>query len=192
MKHMDTYGYYGIGMAKNWAETRKLNPILYQKANSYLADDIKTILKKFGEESVKRNENEEVPESSFAMLDVTRYIKPYEGELFKSSNLKNEKKRFYDEREWRYVPNIQIYVTHHLSESEFKDIKKLENANREMEKVKLDFEPDDIKYIILKEKSEISGMIKSIREIKGTKYPINVVEELYSKIITCQQIKEDF
>ena len=48
------------------------------------------------------------------------------------------------------------------------------------------------KYIILKEKSEISGMIKSIREIKGTKYPINVVEELYSKIITCQQIKEDF
>lgn len=35
--HIETYGYYGIGMSKEWAERNKLNPILYLKQNSFVS-----------------------------------------------------------------------------------------------------------------------------------------------------------
>lgn len=69
----------------------------------------------------------------------------------------------------------------------------LSSKNEVLKRFKLSFEPEDIRYIIVKEENEIYPMINDLSEIKS-KY-VNregVIEILSSRIITCKQILEDF
>lgn len=60
--------------------------------------------------------------------------------------------KFYDERELRYVPPPEM--TNHrnlfLSEEEYNDLKIRGQFNSIVRKLRLSFESDDIRYIIIK------------------------------------------
>lgn len=65
------------------------------------------------------------------------------------------------------------------------------NANEKMKIHKLEFIPQDIKYIIVKDENEIFPMITAMKEIKD-KYDKRTLEILTSRIITSEQILFDF
>ncbi len=97
--HRKNYGYYSIGLSKNWGIANRLNPLIYMPNDTYLHSRLSAIF------SISKREHEtgdysEMPVMNlFYELKKLRYIiKPY-------SNVETNYK-YYDEREWRYIaPN---------------------------------------------------------------------------------------
>lgn len=188
--HVQDYGSYGIGMARHWVEKHKLNPVLYLKKESILSANIANMISNLSSKDVYGLND--LRDSKKALLELIRYLKPYEGMLYR--NEKKKKKRFYDEREWRYVPNPDKYKSkkYVLSESEFNDIETRKAANLKLEKAKLSFEPVDIRYIIVDEIG-FTDILQHLTNIsKKNKYDNRTLRILTSKILTYEQIKYDF
>lgn len=205
-KHINTYGRYGLGMTKKWAREKGLNPVLYLRHASLLQNNLIKIarhatiglsqdaLKKVLGDTLERKKQLTEEPAWMATFNILRYVKLYKGTLFKNPPKKNIK--FYEEREWRYVPDIDINSGKNspqmfLSETEFQNERVRENEEKKIESYKLTFEPDNIKYIIIDNEDEISKMIPKLKEVKN-KYSHSTVEKLVSRIITTNQILHDF
>ncbi len=187
--HIETYGQYGLGMTKEWGLRKGLNPVIYFNKNSHLAKNYNVLTKDL---MWQRSP------TAKAFKETTGYMKPYEGILYRDGKATVEKVRFYDEHEWRYLPDrsiltdngIRLFLQHH----QYMNPQELAVANSalETEKTRLAFEADDIKYIIIEDEGQINNMIKELRAIKGSRYDKNTVDRLVSRIITVKQIKNDF
>lgn len=180
--HIDTYGEYGIGMSKNWAKKNNLNPVIYLEKDSILTSSIVSEIK-----ATIKNGN--IDKSK--ILNVIRYIKSYQGEFRRKGKIITGVK-FYDEREWRYVPKSDSKLKFWLTAKELVDDAILAEGNLKLQDFTLDFEIDDIKYIIIKNESEIPTMISAMKHIKSKKYDAKEIEILISRIITTEQINRDF
>jgi hypothetical protein len=192
-KHIEAYGCYGIGMTKDWATKKCLNPVLYLNKDSILTSNLKFIVSQIASTIRKLADDNKTKirlEFANAIVGLAGYIKPYEGVLYRN-NKRFEKVKFYEECEWRYVPYMDLNAINVMSKGDYEDGVARAAANLKAEKAKLSFEPDDIKYLIVREEREILSMVKSIREIKS-KYDSNIVEILTSRVITCEQIIHDF
>ena len=120
-----------------------------------------------------------------------RYIKNYQNDLVRKGETFKDY-RFSDEREWRYVPDIESKFPFILPADEFENEKQKEEANALLQNVILDFNPDDIKYIIIDSDAEISEFVFELKASKGKTYTHDQVERLMTRIITTSQIKTDF
>ncbi len=177
--HLDYYGGYGIGMKKEWGMLHKIAPVLYMHQNSYLSDCISALA-----EDMK---------DLRCMMKVLRHIKRYEGEVMKDG--KRVRKRFYDEREWRWIPFLpgnDIEEIPSLTEEEYNDPDIRSKADSELARtVRLDFCPNDIKYIVVSSADEVREVIERIRLIKGI-YTENDLRLMCTRILCTEQIKTDF
>lgn len=197
--HMSFYGNYAIGLKKDWGEKNKVSPLMYCHKNSIISNRLVTIRNEFEKHKAK------TILSFTSLIDILRFVKPYEGY---QKNSKGEKVpvRFYDEREWRYVPVDQIreakkkgddsiqltlYKKYYKPDGKI-DWDYINDNNKKIEKFSLDFTPDDIKYIIVKHEDERYELAKKIEEIKGDKFTHKDIKVLTTKIISVEQIKEDF
>lgn len=189
-KHMENYGDYGIGMSKEWAGKNKLNPVLYLRSGSYttqiLGDVLITILKDVRKTREIGVVIRSLSRSGGLLLKLFSFTKSFECRTDKGIV------KYYDEREWRYVPELSSYNGKQimLREDQFID-PLLSEENEKLKKAKLSFQPKDINYIIIKEESERLNLINEIGWIKG-KYDENTRRILLSKIITAEQIRQDF
>lgn len=120
--HIETYGHYGIGMSKEWAEKKGLNPILYLKRNSKLSKnlslmklDITELLQSVGKFETRRS-----------FLYLFRYLKNYEGNYLKGITYNKRKFNFYNEREWRFVPNTSVLSMDRYNNPQIKEVYNLE------------------------------------------------------------------
>jgi hypothetical protein len=179
--HIKTYGNYGIGMSKEWAERQGLNPVIYLNRNSRLSNNLSAIKLSLSE-LLRTPDNDKVG-TYLGFLYVLRYLKNYKGKFPKDEDRKADV-IFYNEREWRYVPTTDV-----LSKVDYLDRDKREHYNSQLPI--LSFGPNDIKYIIVNDDSEIKETIDAVREMKP-KSPPSVVDILTSRIITSEQIKNDF
>lgn len=185
--HIETYGVYGIGMSKEWAERKGLNPVIYLNRNSHLSNNLSAI--KLSLSEVLRTPDNEKVGTYLGFLYVLRYLKNYKGKFLKDE-VRNADVIYYNEREWRYVPTTHVISSADvLSENDYlnKDTREYFSSLLPA----LSFEPNDIKYIIVDRESEIEETINTIRKIKS-KYPPPVVDILTSRIVTSEQIKNDF
>lgn len=190
--HISTYGEYGIGMSKEWAIKKQLNPIIYLKENSHLAISYSSILKDLIN-FPKNCETDKFTDNIInEYMNILKFLKPYEGS-FKRNDKNINSVRFYNEREWRYIPtlpdNEEFYI--YLKKEQFNDAVMLAQANSKMEEFALTFEPKDIKYLFVKDETEIHSMIQALRQIKQ-KFSDKEIDILASKILTTDQLKEDF
>jgi hypothetical protein len=187
-EHIGKYGAYGIGLTKEWAQKHKLNPVLYIQSNSYLSVSIEDSYRAIALGSV--NDWAVLNESQKNWLNILRHVKNYEADLSRGGEvIKNY--RFSDEREWRYAPNYidcNEMAIHHDS---YKTDDEKKEMNEKLKKLRLNFEPNDIKYIIIERESEISEFVEILKKSKGNKYSYNDVERLMTRIITSEQIKTD-
>lgn len=169
-EHMKLYGRYALGMSKMWGIKRGLNPLIYLCQQSDLT---KTL------EELRNNRNNR----EFSLLEA--YIKPY------SSRTQN-KIRFYDESEWRYVPIAKKEDDILIRPEVYTNKERLIEANQRIgEKYRLSFEPRDIKYIIIKKDAERGQIIDAIADAK-IKYDLDTRKILSSRILSSKQILEDF
>jgi hypothetical protein len=186
-EHLKFYGNYGIGMKKEWGIKNRINPVLYLHSKSSLATSIAVLMKSSFEGEDKQIY---VFESIF---ELTNYVKLYEGYVIR--NGKKIFKRFYDEKEWRWIPKRvkdRKINLNFLMAQEFNTPEKREAANAAIfDYDRLSFDPDDIKYIIVSKEEEILPMIKNLEKIKE-KYDNDTVQRLTSRIISAEHIRADF
>lgn len=183
--HISKYGTYGIGLTKEWAERQKLNPVLYVEKDSLLSRSYLTVYKEYLVDSGKSIENLDLKEKS--IVDILRYIKNYQNDLVRGDQVFNNY-RFSDEREWRYVLDFEekaqlIYASKNFNKTA---------ANKTLNNYRLEFEPNDIKYVIIQSENEITEFLELLRTTKGKTYTYQDVERLMTRLITTEQIVEDF
>lgn len=182
--HLNIYGNYGIGMNRSWGIKNQMNPVLYLESNSRLSISLmKSIEDLFDHKSM--SEYEIVNNNHF--YEILRYIKNYEGNFVYRGKLVKKDYKYYDEKEWRYVPNgIPSYY------NVIKDgVKERLNRETDFENFKLHFTPDDIKYLIVESESEIDDLITQLKRVKGGFEELKV-DRLISKVLTTEQIEQDF
>ncbi len=184
--HIEKYGKYGIGLSKEWATRMGLNPVLYIEQQSHLANNLcsamETFLGSYGP-------NGKLTNSQTYLVDVLRYIKNYQGDLQRKNKKTIKNYRFSDEREWRYSPPHSDTYEMIVPRKEYESDK--ENYDASIKDLRLRFEPNDIKYIFIKEDSEITDFVDILRRTKGKTYSHQDVERLMTRLLTTEQIMND-
>jgi hypothetical protein len=187
-KHIDRYGKYGIGMTKEWGIKNRLNPVIYVNTNSKLSNSFikltNSIVELLGEHCT-----ENTKDASDELMNLLKFIKPYQG-FDETSNEHNIK--FYDEKEWRYVPEISFdtQIDNSLSILEYYDSATLQKANEKLKDYKLTFTPADIRYIFIPSQKEIHFIITLLKKTKI--FSAEEIEIITTKILTIEQIMDDF
>ena len=199
--HVQNYGPYAIGLSKRWAENKGINPVMYELPDSNAVSTIRECLDITIPDLIGQNlDSQEVNKKMMVLGEYIRYflsyLKPYAGQKWDSNGFGGDIIRFYDEREWRYIPEYIEMKNNSLRsfilKEDFVDMDKRVEFNAKLERsFKLKFEPKDIKYIIVKDEEEVLQTVKGVNEIKR-KYSYEDVEVLKTKIISMERIREDF
>jgi len=203
--HMKTYGRYGIGLSKEWGKRNKISPMLYVHENSAIIFGVRKMLEKVFDFFSKDYVHFDIKPTNILtnIKDIANvfdelqwimsFIKPYEGKLWRNGKYTSDKIRFYDEREWRFVPKLpEEFLPRILTKAEYSDQNQKYSANEKLKEITaLKFEPSDIKYIIVYKESEIIPIINEIERIKS-KYNEDQIKLLCSRVISSEQILEDF
>lgn len=189
--HIDSYGSYGIGLSKTWAKKEGLNPVLYVEKDSNFA---LTFTKQF-ERMLKLEGEAAEPYKEYVndFFEFCKYIKLYEGPL-KTGKINEDNYRFYDEREWRFSLSDDllagIQISGALLSKEY--LKDKEGANKKLEEFSLKFSFVDISYIIVDDESEIPDLLKCLDQNFEDKCTARDLKILSTKILTKNQICNDF
>lgn len=193
--HLDFYGSYGIGLSKDWGKNKGLTPVTYIHENStqiiYLKKLVAYIVKKAANSETPTQMPDELLDPFTLIFELTSFLKMYEGQIWRID--KYITKRFYDEREWRFVPNVSNDgTTYRLFKEEFLNEVRRADANEVLaQKHKLLFIANDIKYLIVKKQNEMLSLSDALDSMLGV-YSSTEIKVLKTKIISCEQITEDF
>lgn len=184
--HLSVYGDYGIGMTKSWGKQNGISPVLYTYPGSLLMNRLRRLMKML--DGIPKS-----PDQPFRSAhDFVSFLKPYEGELHRASGTL-ENIRFYDEREWRFLPELpKDFVPLFLAKEQFMNSAMRTQANLKLADIcRLSFEPKDIRYLVVRHEEEIVPLTNQIEQIK-IKYSPDDVRLLKTRVITAEQIKSDF
>lgn len=190
-EHIGSYGSYGIGLSKEWAKRNHLNPVLYLEYGSVISNYILNEGKRIVQ--IKRVDKEVFWQERDRFTEIVGFCKNHEGPLIRKGEMINPNYAFYNEREWRYLPDKDTLneIPINLSPSDYENDR--ESWNKEISSIYLHFGYDDIRYIIVKSEEDITHVIKCLRDryesegISATK-----LNSLYTRILTVERIQNDF
>ena len=206
--HPDFYGKYAIAFSKKWGEQNKLQPVHYLSEQSECTSQFSRMFCELLEE-------DDLPASiSDALLNWLCYFKPLRGDMrrrFVSNGADSTEavecviyKNFHDEHEWRYVPIGKSINGDPLDCLIANDAVKsgvLKEVSDELEKdeyqeIWLKFQYEDIRYIIVPDKSGRLELIKTIRMLPDDLFLMDDIDVqrdiLISKILVFDEIIKDF
>jgi hypothetical protein len=195
-KHLDSYGHYGIGLKKDWAVKKGLNPVLYLEKQSSLSETLMHQVMRFHENKKELLKNPTATKIDEVwrqdLITLCSHVKNYDGDLL-IDGVQIPNYRFYDEREWRYVPSKTELKGNQRAILHDKYLADKEKFNKEVGKVKLEFNiAEDISYIIVKEDEDIHKALDFITQNFKKTLTASDVEILMTKIISTNQIINDF
>jgi hypothetical protein len=188
-KHMDAYGRYGIGMRKEWGTKRKVAPVLYTYRGSRLATSLHSLIVGVNRLSAAKKDVRQIQDHFY---NVTSFIKPYRGLLVRHGK-RMARHKFYDEREWRFVPRMpRDFFRYGMLKVDYLNPQRRYQANAALwRRSRIRFAPSDIKYIIVARESEIIHAIHHVEYAKSRFGP-DQVRLVISRIVSAEQILEDF
>jgi len=219
--HINVYGRYAIGLTKEWGKRKQISPVMYALENSISSRVIRRGLSRIEKSIHKTNSHlstlySKNPKNKFdekdklideladtlarvdnGLMDMMSFTKKYSG-IFMRNGKRYRNVCFYDEREWRYLPDhpflYRQQIPSYIRKSAYLDLEKRKEANAKLERPEcmLEFSPSDIRYIIVSNNQEILPMVDSIHQIKGSKYSYNDLRLLTTRIISMEQILQDF
>jgi hypothetical protein len=196
--HTERYGNFGIGIKKEWAISNLINPIFYVIENTVLAGMLNNISKALIDLGDIMESNKdlklklwEVTSNLYPSFEyLSQHVKPYNYQRIPS---RQENRKFYDEKEWRYVPdpigfeNLILYPYLYETDEELQEA--VEIANKQIKIRNLSFKPDDVTIIIIEEERYRD----EVEEVICNFFNLNKFQnyELFSnKIKTIAQIKD--
>lgn len=164
-EHFDWYGRYGIGIKRSFARENGVKPVWYVTSESPL---VKSLIN-----------NKDLNE--YERKHLLPYLKQYTGrQEYKDGE--NKRKKFYDEREWRYIPDNSLVEI-------FFGTSKSKNSPRKIEQQRMKLDLSAIEYIIIDNEKEFDKIIPVLKDLSNEKVRY---EFLLSKIMTSKQIEKDF
>ena len=180
-EHMHLYGEYGIAFSKAWGISKGIQPLQYVNRNSVLCKDFSTAFM-----TAMRNE-EDTPTVNFLLTQML-YMKPIEGIM--PRNGAEIEKNFTDECEWRYIPDVsKIGLPLAVTDSEIAGVGILNETIGDNACCWLQYDFEDVKYIILKSEDDFSDLCSVIDEVISDE---DMKRKLISKTILWSEAKEDF
>jgi hypothetical protein len=141
-EHLQQYGYFGIGLKKEWGIRNGLAPVIYTHSKAKTRPAISRLLAgpSGGMDAESINDR----------WFLAAHTKPFRGSAWRNGQVQRFT-RFYDEREWRYVPPVQkgrdLFI-HFSAYSHGPTRSELEQ--RYQRDYSLPLTPDDIQYLIVK------------------------------------------
>ncbi|WOK07071.1 abortive infection system antitoxin AbiGi family protein [Imperialibacter roseus] len=215
--HTSTYGDYGIGLKKSWAEKHGITPVAYVYKNSKWVEQLWEMVKIFEQYEPEIKERSLTFSNGFSKKYsrenihfknveafgnhyryILSFIKPYEGKLFRIGKKNKNAVKFYDEKEWRYVPPgiippfipAKSYMS--MMETGLDDELKSYTENIEQHYM-LKFKIEDINHIILRNDSKISDLIKFIDQNPVLYDAVPEFREiLLTKVQTLEKLQIDY
>ena len=195
--HTDFYGGYAVAFSKRWGEEKGLQPIVYVNSESDYTKTLKDYLK----ESLRAEKLNDV--SYNYILSTLGHIKPIRGEMERitdSGKIVKVIKNFHDEKEWRYVPRQEELIRNNLQNIIVSEnvLKKRSTINRELQNIEyqniwLRFEYEDIKYIIVPNRTERIELIKFINLLPDNNFRDEIDKDiLISRILVLEEIRGDW
>lgn len=194
LKFFLKYGKFGIGLTKDWANRNGLSPVMYINRHSDLMDKliggINGIYTHLGlVDNMAQSTNLNI--AYLNVMNTYRYIKNYEGELWRKGKLEDENYRFADEREWRFVPKLDTEgIPPFISISKIRTSQQKSTFNAKVAHIRLTFQPDDIKYLVVEKDTDISELITTLHQVKN-RFDEETRNRLASRILTVEQIETD-
>lgn len=186
--HIKDYSSVGIGLSKKWGLKKNLNPIVYCPKGSLIIKVAKFLDEQINwQEKEKSNQKEIIRQ----FLRLAKLIKPLKGTIQIKSRRKNrtiENKDFYQESEWRYTP--EELITQYISGDDNEFAAKLDEYNSKAKEYKLEFAPEDVKYIFVPKEDDIPDIANCISE-EFDQSNKNQSQILISKIISLDTIRSD-
>ena len=183
--HAEFYGKYGIGLSKDWATRKGLNPVLYVQSESAVKESFLQIFE-FMHRHASSNEKEQ------GHVDWTRhllsFVKPLKGQMHVEGKLLN--KDFYNESEWRYVPKSDQFPSHMLK-TEFDNQEQRDHCERLTKKhASLNFVPNDIRHVFVPTDADIPRVLDFI--LKGLeRYSMAELKILMSRVTSLETVTRD-
>jgi hypothetical protein len=189
--NIGTYGKFGIGLTKEWAINNGLNPVMYASQSSLFTENFMNGLKDFFALVNKLDDTNRRFETAYNnTINTLRYIKNYKGDLIRPGKKTIIDYVFANEREWRYVPPITENIFPFVPIDKIQTSQQKTAFNKKVSHLLLNFQPDDIKYLIVEKDSDINSLINHLRQAKS-RFPYETVDKLASRILTYEQIEKD-
>lgn len=191
--HMEKYGRYGIGLSKDWANRRGLNPVFYVNRHSKFTRDFIAAVQGVYRLLDGITDLDELTRAQSAYMDVLnayRFMKNYEADLARPGHQPLTDYRFADEREWRYVPARSELEPGFLPPSLISTSIGKTIANGAIQLHRLRFDPDDIRYLVVPTDEERLDLIEHLGNVKA-RYDVDTRSRLASRILTAEQIHND-
>ena len=184
--HFKAYGHFGIGLSKSWAVEKGINPVLYIDKDSLIARSILELIK-----ARRDSKTNLTTKQKSLVLKIKSYAKNYSGNLVRNGKT-TVNYRFYDEREWRLVPDQSTLGSNSFSISSIVYQSSKDECNAKLESIRLKFNHSDISYVIVEKTNQIPEIIKCIREYFSDDCTANQLDILLSKVCSAEQIKADY
>jgi uncharacterized protein Smg (DUF494 family) len=164
--HKSKFGRYSIALKKSWGESNYLTPVVYCSEQTLSATSLKLLIK-HAEDNIEKLPEFQSNRLRNALSLLLMHYKPYQGFSYNKTKLKFESTttRFYDEREWRYIPLNIDGLRYYLCRPDFENIENREFENREIQrKNTLQFSIEDIKYVNLVNFSEVKIILRELKD----------------------------
>lgn len=208
---IERYGNYAIGLTKEWADKKRINPILYAKDNNILTSlsFYKSVEVHYRDELKKYGEN--LNEISFdlspgpkpqivsffnyhnthkANVSIHGMVKKYYDDVRKQIN--------YEENEWRYLVEDTIdtpWFWRKVDYEKWRGKASKPSPSEQLKSKKLEFSVEDIAFVLIKEESEIPQIVDFINK-EGVISDKNIDDSekliLCSRIISFERINSNF
>lgn len=179
--YLKKYGGYSIGLSREWGQRNSFSIVWYCEPSSEV---LNMQIKRFVEINDLIEKDKESKDYQ-RFLYLFAHIKNYEGEL---PSRHYKKYRFHDEREIRIVPIFENLTQNnyqpYLAKEYYEDFKEKNGSSLLSPTMKLSFEWEDIKYIIVENEANIDDIKKLIQKQSGR-------EDLRINYFTNQQVRED-
>ena len=160
-----------IVMSKEWALSNDVAPVIYYYPETISAIAIRNWTHYCVNKKMSTSENiEETLVTNITNL-MFAYMKQYEGVYFnnKSKNFSDDRRVFFLEREWRWVPFVENGEAYYLTKELFLD-EKIRTEKRD-ELINhgyiLQFTPEDVKEVGIPQ-----DKVETFRQIFGEKYKV--------------------
>jgi len=182
-EHVGFYGSFGIGLTKEWGSRNNLNPVMYFAANNPLHGAIQELTK-----AVVSLDEERKIEGLRNVRYILAHSKPTQGRMIVAG--KPVIKDFYQESEWRFVPQHKD-IADFLKIEDFHDESHLADVNAKTAQLsKLRFLPSDVRYIFVPSDGDIPGIMNFI-QAELDQYSNVDLKVLMSRVTSLESVSLD-